>query len=84
MLVTDDAGQTTADSVEITVNAANALSVAVAGADQTVDEGVDVTLDGSGSTVNEATACLPTGSANQTIKCAVSWKQSAGQRAGRA
>ena len=50
LLVTDDDGATATDSVEITVNTVtNVAPIAEAGIDQTVDEGINVTLDGSDS-----------------------------------
>ena len=50
--VTDDDGATDTDTVDVQVNndpALNILPTAVAGPDQTVGEGVSVTLDGGGS-----------------------------------
>jgi mono/diheme cytochrome c family protein/cytochrome c551/c552 len=49
LTVTDTAGQTNTDTVSIIVNNMDNLPVAEAGANQTVNEGVAVTLDGTGS-----------------------------------
>ena len=50
LLVTDNDGATATDSLVVTVNELpNELPIAIAGVDQTVEFGVDVTLDGSAS-----------------------------------
>ena len=53
LTVTDDMGETSADTVTVTVNLPNAPPVADAGPDQTVASGQMYTLDGSGSTDSE-------------------------------
>ncbi|MBP7546935.1 MAG: hypothetical protein KA754_03160, partial [Corallincola sp.] len=45
--VTDDDGATAVDTVTVTVNNVNVTPVAIAGADQTINEGSEVTLNGS-------------------------------------
>ena len=52
LTVTDDDGATGTDTVKVTVVAPFAAPVANAGGDQTVRTGTEVTLDGSGSTVD--------------------------------
>lgn len=49
LMVTDDAGATSTDTVTVTVNPVNLDPVALAGADQSVDEQALVSLTGSGS-----------------------------------
>jgi len=55
VMVTDQAGQTSTDSVTINVSAPNIAPTANAGADQTVDSGAAVSLDGTGSTDPDGT-----------------------------
>ena len=56
LTVNDGSQDSTADTVDITVRADNDAPTAVAGGDQTVDEGDAVTLNGSGSSDPEGTA----------------------------
>jgi len=49
LTVTDDAAQSDTDTVDIVVNNVNAAPTADAGPDQSIAEGVNVNLDGSGS-----------------------------------
>ena len=55
LTVTDDAGGTSTDTVEVTVTAGNVPPVADAGEDQTVASGAMVELDGSRSTDGDGT-----------------------------
>ena len=55
LTVTDNDGKTASDSVDITVNNINQVPSADAGADQSVNEGDNVSLDGSGSSDSDGT-----------------------------
>ena len=55
LTVTDDVGETSTDTVTVTVEAPNAPPIADAGPDQVVASGATVELDGSGSRDNDGT-----------------------------
>jgi len=61
--VTDDELLTSTDTVQITVNAVNAVPVANAGTDQGVNEGTTVNLNGNGSRTGQ----LPTTSGRRPV-----------------